>query len=170
MPLYKTAETTIDIARNSLLLDTNVLVAAFYSREDAGRQEYAKYVLDDLDRPLLVPTVVVVEAWGMLVGSRKETNSGTALLAWLNSPGRATIVPPQHAGVKRTQELVEAKRIDCVDAMLAELATDITQYCGLKPSLEIATFDTRDFLQMTRKDGLQISLLDMRTLDTIEIT
>ena len=32
------------------------------------------------------------------------------------------------------------------------------------------TFDTRDFLQMTRKDGVQISLLDMRTLDTIEIT
>ena len=126
MPLYQVDETTIDIARNSLLIDTNVLVAAFYSREELGRQEQAKYVLDEFDRPLLVPTVVVVEAWGMLVGSRRETRAGIALLTWLNSPGRATVVPLPRADVKRTQELVETKRIDCVDAMLAELATHIT--------------------------------------------
>ncbi len=115
-------------------------------------------------------SVVVVEAWGLIVGSRRNRTAGVELLTWLNSPGRAILVPPPSAEVKRTQQLVNALGIDCVDAMLAELATNITRLCDLKPSLEIATFDTRDFLRMsTARDGVQLRVYDMRSLDTVEL-
>jgi len=76
MPEYKIAETVLDIARNAILLDTNVLVEAFSEQDNSARQEYAEYFFDQLERPLLVPTVVLVEAWGVLVGSKKVRLAG----------------------------------------------------------------------------------------------
>lgn len=170
MPLYRIDEVAINVSRDALLLDTNVLMAAFLPNEEESRKDYARFVLEDAERPLLVPSVVVVEAWGVLVGSNKELGAGRDLLTWLNSPSSgATLVPPPHGDVVRTQQLVESKRIDCVDAMLAEMATDITEVCGLNPFLEIATFDARDFLRMTVRDGVQLRILDMRTFETVDL-
>lgn len=170
MPVFRIDEVAINVSRDALLLDTNVLVAAFLPNEEQSRKDYALFVLEEYDRPLLVPSVVVVEAWGVLVGRNKELGAGYALLTWLNSPSSgATLVPPPRGDVIRTQQLVESKRIDCVDAMLAEMATQITVFCGLNPFLEIATFDTSDFLKMTVRDGVQLRVFDMRTLDTVEL-
>jgi len=170
MPEYKIAETVLDIARNAILLDTNVLVEAFSEQDNSARQEYAEYFFDQLERPLLVPTVVLVEAWGVLVGSKKVRLAGLDLLTWVNLPGRATIVPPYRTDVGGTQQLAEDLSVDCVDAMLVELAHDITERCGLRPPLPIATYDTRDFTRMFRRKGdLRFRVFDMRSSDFLEI-
>ncbi len=165
MPEYQIAQTVLNIARNAVLLDTNVLVEAFSLQDNSGRQEYAELVLEDLEGPLLVPTVVLVEAWGLLVGRNKARPAALDLLTWLNLPGRATIVPPHRADVQRTQQIIGDLVVDCVDAMLVELATDITERCDLRPTLLIATFDTRDFTHMSRKRDLRFRIFDMRSGD-----
>ncbi len=167
MPEYQIAETVLDIARNAVLLDTNVLVEAFSEQENSGRQEYADLFLAQIEGPLLVPTVVLVEAWGILVGSRKARPAGLDLLTWLNRPGRATIVPPHRADVQGTQQIIGGLDVDCVDAMLVELATDITERCNLRPPLVIATFDTRDFTRMSLRHGLRFRVFDMRSLELL---
>jgi hypothetical protein len=113
--------------------------------------------------------VVIVEAWGFIVGARSDWQGGFELLTWLNSPGRATIIPPYRADVYEIQQLVQSLSIDCVDAMLAELATNITEQCELQPPLPIATFDTGDFLKMYGSPGLRLTIFDMRTLDDVPI-
>lgn len=170
MPDYRIDETVLNVARNAMLLDSNVLFAAFYPQEDSGRRDYARFILEEYDRPLLVPSVVVVESWGMLVGSRGSFPAGLELLAWLNSPGRAIIVPPPRAAVQGTEQLIRALHVDCVDAMLAELATHITDRCDLRPALPIATFDTRDFTRLAQAPGLRLSVFDMRSGDVWEFT
>lgn len=171
MPEYRMEHHTLNIIQaQTMLLDTNVLVAAFYEREAMGRREYAWYILEQSDRPLLIPTVVVVEAWGMLVGSLGDYDGAIQLLTWLNQPGRATIVSTIQGDLLFTQQLIQGIRIDCVDAMLAELATSISESCDLRPALTIATFDTRDFTRMRRSHGLRLSIFDMNSLDEWEIT
>jgi len=169
MPEFRIDGTVVNIPRNALLLDTNVLFAAFYPHDDASRHEYAKYLIEEDDTPLLVSTAVVVETWGLLVGSYGARVEGHDLLTWLNRPGRATLIPPHRADLNRTQQLVQGLWIDCVDAMLAELATTITILCELDPALAIATFDARDFFRMTKRQGLQLTIFDMRTLERTEI-
>ncbi len=164
MPEYRTAETVLDIARDAVLLDTGVLVAAFSPRESPGRKDYAEYYLETLKAPPLVPSVVIVEAWGMIVGSHKAHSAGLDLLTWLNSPGRAAIVRPHRPDVQGTQQLIHGLTgIDCVDAMLVELAADITEHCNLQPRLPIATFDPSDFVAMSRKHGVRLRIVDMRS-------
>jgi predicted nucleic acid-binding protein len=167
MPEYRIAETVLDIARNAILLDTNVLVAAFYQGEAEGRRDNAQFILNEWERPLLVPSAVIIEAWGFVVGGRKDWDGGAALLTWLNEPGRAVIVPPFRADVYETQQLIHELSIDCVDAMLAELATNITEQCELSPALPIATFDTSDFFRMLGRRGLRLSVFDMRTMEDV---
>jgi len=166
MPEYRIAETVLDIARNAILLDTNVLVEAFSAQDNFERQEYADLFLGQIKGPLLVPSVVLVEAWGLLVGSRKMRPAGLDLLTWVERPGRAIIVPPHRADVQRTQQIARSWSVDCVDAMLVELATDITDRCGLSPSLPIATYDTRDFTRMSLIKGeLRFRVFDMNSPD-----
>lgn len=167
MPEYKIAETVLNVARNAVLLDTNVLVEAFSEKDNSVRQEYADLFLRELDRPLLIPTVVVVEAWGLLVGRGKARPAGLDLLTWLNRPERATIVPPHRANIQGTQRVIEDEFVDCVDAMLAELASDITERCDLRPPLLIATFDTGDFTRMFRRRDLRFGIFDMRTRESL---
>jgi predicted nucleic acid-binding protein len=169
MPDYQIAETVLNIARNAVLLDTNVLVEAFSSSDNSGRQEYAELFLAEIEAPLLVPTVVLIEAWGLLVGRNRAWPAGLDLLTWLNRPGQATIVPPYHKDMQRTQRNVESWYVDIVDAMLVELATDITERCDLRPPLLIATFDTSDFTRMAGKPDLRFRIYDMRSREEIEI-
>jgi predicted nucleic acid-binding protein len=164
MPQYRIEGNVLDIARNALLLDTNVLVAAFSPEEKPGNKEYAKNLLDSDNSSLLISNIVIVEAWGVLVaGKSARYPLGHELLTWLNLPGRATLVYAHQADMQSTEHIVRRIRVDCVDAMLAELATIITNACGLSPSLPIATFDTKDFFQLSKIQRLRFSLVDMRS-------
>jgi predicted nucleic acid-binding protein len=165
MPDYRIYETVFDVGRNAILLDSNVLIAAFGSDEDVGRREYSRFVLEDGGQPLLTSSEVAVETWGFLVGSRRDWNAGLEFLAWLTSPRGATIVPSHKGELVGTRQLTDTFHVDCVDAMIARLATDITRYCELQPPLPIATFDTRDFWLLWSHRDLQFSIYDMRTLD-----
>ena len=162
MPQYQVDGSVVEIARNSLLLDTSVLVAAFYDREEDERRETAQFLLQEDSFSLLVPTVVVVEAWGSIVGSKKDFRGGYELLGWLTNPGQVTVVPPHKASMESTHHLVKLMEIDVVDAMVTELAEDISESCDLQPELGVATFDARDFLKLKRR------YYDMRSLDYVE--
>jgi predicted nucleic acid-binding protein len=166
MPDFRIAEKVIDISRNAMLVDTNVLVAAFWPGETPGRRDNAQFVLNEYDRPLLIPSAVIVEAWGMIVGAKR--GSGDALLTWLNLPGRATIVPTYKQDVIEPHRLVTGYGIDAVDAMLVELATEMSDQCSLTPWMKIATFDTRDFLRLFGRPGLRMSLFNMLELHDLE--
>lgn len=165
MPDYRINETILEVVSNALLIDTNVLVAAFSPKEDSGRREYAQFILNDAGLPLLVPSVVVVEAWGLIVGSHRAWPAGIDLLRWLSNPGAVTIVPPHRAELHRTRQLIDGLCIDCVDAMIAELAVDIAMNCNLSDSPRIATFDASDYQKISQKHGLRLHILDMRSLD-----
>lgn len=169
MPTFQLDAITLEIARDSLLVDSNVLVAAFLPGEPQGRKETALSILEASGRPILVPIVVVVESLGFIIGSRKQSTAGMKVLAWVNTPGNATLIPAYRSDVHETYRLMDRLAIDCVDAMLAELATEITASCVLRPAMSIATFDTRDFGRMTKKDGLNLSIYDLQSLDEYEI-
>ena len=156
------------LARKAILVDTGVLIAAFHARENSDRSLEARYFLEVYDGPLLVP-IVVVEALGWLIGSRKDRDGASSLLTWLNAPNRATIIPLRRVEVDMTQYLMETFSIDGVDAMLVELATFITEDCDLRPALPIATFDTGDFLRMYRWQGIKFSVWDVANDELIAL-
>jgi predicted nucleic acid-binding protein len=151
-----------------MLVDTNVLIAAFLPGEDEEKNYYALYTLEEYGRPILVPIAVVVEALSFIIGGRKTFRAGLYLLAWLNTLGRATIVPSHRPDVYGTFDLMQRLSIDCVDAMLAELATDMTETCVLKPAMPIVTWDS-DFWKMSKKNGLNLSVFDPETQEEQEI-
>jgi predicted nucleic acid-binding protein len=66
MAEYRIGETVLDIPFNAMLLDTNVLVAAFFDEKDSDESLAANYILSEHSSLLLVPSMVVVEAWGSL--------------------------------------------------------------------------------------------------------
>ena len=109
------------------------------------------------------------EAWGVLVrGKNARRQLGLDMLAWVNLPGRATIVPAHRRDVLRTQDIAARLGVDCVDVMLVELADDITATCGLRDPLLIATFDTGDFTRMFQeKGGMHFRIFDMRSLEIV---
>lgn len=177
MPDYCIAERMLDIRRDAVLVDTNVLVRAFaeYTKEDQngntvsaikeGERDYARFLIYEDVRPLFVSISVIVEAWGMIVGKLGDRQAGREMFLWLNSPGQVTILPYPRSTVGEARRLMELLSVDCVDAMLADMATDITNACGLRPALSIATFDTRDFTRMSAKHGLNLRILDMHSYD-----
>lgn len=164
MPDYLIDETVIEISRRSTLVDTNILVAAFCREEEIGRQEYAQSLLHQGDEQILVAYEVMVEAWGVMVGKNKDRGAGCTMLRWINDVGQPVVViPPAHRReIGRTRELVEALGVDCVDAMLADLATDISRVCDLRPTIAIATFDTRDFTRLAKSFGVTLRVRDGR--------
>lgn len=168
MPQYVIDQTVLEIPRDSMLVDTNVLVAAFLPGEDADRHYYATYILEENGRPLLVPMAVVVEALGFIIGSRRNFGAGLFLLAWLNTPGRATLVPNHSVELGETHRLMNRHSVDCVDAMLVELATDITNVCLLRPAMPIATWDS-DFARMSQRDGVKLSIFNPEDQEEYEI-
>src|SRR5437867_9094496 len=92
MPSYSIASCDLEVSRDAVILDTNVIVAAFHPRDQ--RHGDAKALLEILEeRQLIIPMVVVVEVWGMLVGSMKQLDCGYEFLTWLNNPGRDLLIP-----------------------------------------------------------------------------
>ena len=160
MPTYSVQETTLNIRRDAILIDTNILVKAFLKGEE--NQAYIYYFLEESEHQLLIPAAVVVEAWGFIVGARKDWGGGYRLMAWLNTPGRAAVIIPQQGRFDRESMLINGLRgIDCVDAVIYQLAHDISVECNLDPALPVATYDTKDFYKLTAyAPSLQIRLYD----------
>lgn len=146
-----------------MLLDTNVLVAAFYTRDKY--HETARYFIDEWEDHFLVPVSVLVETWGMLVGSRKDWNAGLDLLMWLATPGNAMLMPQRTNRFARAHDLIASIRIDCVDAFLADFGHRISEQCDFQPYIRIATLDTADLVSCRAKKGLQITIFDLRSFE-----
>jgi len=167
MPAYRPVPFELDVSRNAVILDTNVLVAAFEPRDE--RHENTKVllfeVLTDEYNQIIVPISVVVEAWGMLVGSYKDWNAGHELLSWLTNPLNAVLIPQSVNNSNSVREITRAMHIDCVDALLLHLADEVNEQCALKPFIHIATYDTSDYLRSLEVHDFRISVLDARTLE-----
>lgn len=166
MPTFKILPYELDISREAALLDTNVLFAAF-SQRDQKRQNAREFLFDVWENELLVPIPVLIETWGLLVGRNKDWESGMELLNWINSPGTAVTLLPQHANHSvLVRDIIARMRIDCVDATLIYLANEFTVQCSLAPPIRIVTYDTSDFLRCIPIYKLRASVLNPDTLET----
>jgi predicted nucleic acid-binding protein len=173
MPLYTDGGLKIELSRAAVMLDTNVLVAAF-SPAEGSRHGDAIGLLENPEmyhvKQWLVPSVVVVEAWGML---RRDKGSDAALqmLRWLNDPGnpvvfcRYAVDQFQQDGKQTVASIVDSEKVDIVDAILMAVGEEVSAQCDLTPPLAIATFDYRDFPRLRRSLGARVRIFDMRILD-----
>ena len=162
MPEFMFHSAALLITHRSVLVDTNVLVAAF--REEEEHNYEADFFLNERsDLEILIPVCVVVETWGFLVGARGNWRSGYNLLAWLNTPGRATVIS-QKGDLSVEQQVVISlgRRIDCVDAMISRIAHDISVECALRKSIPIATYDTSDYYLINQRHNFDLRVFDMR--------
>jgi predicted nucleic acid-binding protein len=162
VPFYEIDANKIDISRNAILIDTNVLIAAFLP--DEPRHAEARYFLDEFQHQWLIPTAVVVETWGWIVGKRGNWQAGYRFLAWLTTPGKEVVVLPQHSELAQERAIVEGLQLDCVDAMIVNLATKISIQCALEHPLPVATFDTRDFFRLGGRRDIRLRVYDLKEL------
>jgi predicted nucleic acid-binding protein len=146
-----------------MMLDTNVLVSAF-SKEDRYH-EPARRFIDESKRQLIIPVAVLIETWGMLVGSRiKDRRAGDSVVGWVNTPGKAILLPQSVDRAVDVQSLIGTARVDCVDAMVFQLATQISRQMPGGDSIYVATYDTSDFYKCMQAHGVRIKIFDMREL------
>jgi len=163
VPCFSVLPTDIHFARHALILDTNILVAAFLPSDT--RHCDARTLLQELDFEFLVPFCVVVEMWGFLCGSRKRRDYALSCLSWLSSPGNAVLFPESDELFRRSRRLTDKLQVDLVDALLAWIATEVTKRCRIKPAMRIATYDKKDFLACVRQPELTFRLFDPETLE-----
>lgn len=163
MPTYNNPLISFSINRQAMMLDTNILVAAFLVSDDF--HEAADYFLNEWDDPFVVPLSVLVESWGMLAGSFKNRDAASSLYQWAASPGNVSVFPDNVASFGLSLEMIDKARVDAVDAFIAQLAHDISVQCKLNPPMRIATLDTKDIIKCRVKFDLQIDLFDLRTYD-----
>lgn len=161
MPIYTIPAHQYDIPRNAVILDTNVLFAAFYPRDQY--HEDARTFVYECPDPFVVPIAVLIETWGMIVGSRKYREGGIELLLWLSTPGKAELLPQDTARFNEAGDTMKSIRVDCVDALVSHLADDISGHCQFDPHIRIATYDTADIWKCKMRNDLQLTVLDLRS-------
>ncbi|MEM9088560.1 MAG: PIN domain-containing protein [Cyanobacteria bacterium P01_F01_bin.53] len=164
MPQYTQEAFSLEINRRAVIIDTNVLVDGF-CQDDAGHYEYVRYFLNDSEVPqFLIPTAVIVESWGFIVGKSKNWKAGRELLAWVNTPGKGVSVIPQLDNFSDASELSKELanyKIDYVDSVIYTLANKISTLCDLNPPIAVATYDTRDFFSLKQaRPQLRFTLYD----------
>lgn len=168
MPVYRAEEFEVEISRHATLLDTNVLVAAFLPSDE--KYAPAKVFLDIWEDQFLIPMSVVVEAWGMLTARQRDLRSRHEFLAWLRNPGTPIAILPQMTDrFADVPDLVKSMDVDCVDALLLCLASDLTEQCNLSPPVLIATFDIRDFWRCALDGRFKFKLLHPESLDEYDV-
>lgn len=150
------------ISRGALILDTNVLVSGF-SRKDKHHGT-ARVVLDDWIDDLVVPVAVLIESWGILVGSRRDWEAGRSMVEWINTPGRAVLIPQPVEKASNVRDIVSRVNVDCVDVLIYQLAIELSRHFAGGEGVKIATYDTGDFYKCMKKEGITIELFDMRDL------
>jgi predicted nucleic acid-binding protein len=165
MPIFQIPPFEIDFSRRAVLLDTNVLYAAF-AQEDQHKDN-ALVFLDIWDGDILIPISVIVETWGMLVGGKKKNlRAGLDLLDWLMNPGnRAFLLPQDINDAEFMHKSIRQIQIDCVDALLMSYANAVSEQCNFRPFLLIATYDFTDYLKCLGQYKLQFRLLNPDTLE-----
>lgn len=149
-----------EVKRNSFLLDTNVLYAGFV-KEDRYHEQ-ASYFLEEVREELLIPIAVLVEAWGLIVGRQRRRDIAAKMMAWVNTPGKAIVLPQPVDGLVKIQELVDSVQVDCVDALLFDLVLRLEKDLRDLPLVRVATYDTSDFYRCMRSRGVRIEIFDMR--------
>lgn len=165
MPTRENSSERLSISRQAVFLDTNVLFAAFWDEDE--KHEMAKYFLEVFTDEIVIPIPVIIECWGLIVGSRNRRDRGLAVLDWVHSPGNATLIPATPELLWRSRTFCSRFCIDLVDAFLLSLADDLSARHQIKPSIRIVTFDNRDFFRCIgpRRDSLKIRLMDPGTGD-----
>jgi|GEM_PF-3253828 len=166
MPIFHILPYQLDVSREAALIDTNVLFAAFCPH-DQRNESAREFLFDVWEDELLLPTPVLIETWGMLVGKNKDWENGIRLLNWITNPGTAVTLLPQHTEhSKRIRDIIAKMRIDCVDATLIYLADEFTAQCAFAPPIRIVTYDTSDFLRCIPIYKLRARIFDPDTLET----
>lgn len=165
MPRREYSSERLSISRQAVFLDTNVLFAAFWDEDE--KHEMAKYFLEVFTDEIVVPIPVIIECWGVIVGSKKRIDRGLAVLEWVHNPGNATLIPAPPELLGRTRTFCSKLHIDLVDAFLVSLADDLSARHQITPAIRIVTFDNRDFFKCIglRRDNLQIRLMNPETGD-----
>jgi hypothetical protein len=164
MPNFKAPEFELDFSRKALLIDTCVIYAAFSDRDQ--RKESAEAFLDLWDGDILVTVAVVVETWGMLVGSDNNWSGGFAFVSWLQNPGNRIFLIPQNVNdFDRTYGKWTKLHVDCVDVFLMRAADEITSQCSFNPFIKIATYDFSDFVRGRDLKDMRFNLINPDTLD-----
>jgi predicted nucleic acid-binding protein len=160
----------IDLSRESTILDTNVVYARFNPDDDHHEpaSEYLEYL--EADGPVVVPVVVLVEAWGMLVGKDNNWLGGFELLAWLSNPGGPILLLSDGEQFEDIRKTMTELRVDCVDSFLYHLAHRISLQCNLKPPIRVATYDTRDVYKLMGTGTMRFRVFDMRSGENIDLT
>lgn len=167
MPLFTIPESIFDLHRRAVMLDTNVVYAAF-SKSDARHEDSLAYL--EMEEQYLLPLSVIVETWGLLVGRDRNWNAGFLFLQWINDPRSAVLVVNHSENIARIRELAASLRIDCVDATILFLADQISRECGYARGFRIATYDTADFLRSLSAFKFTFSLFDLNSLEEIELS
>ena len=127
---------------STMFLDTCVLFSAFFP-DDSFHRDALDFIRED--HPLLVPYIVLGEAWGLLVGSRRRPDCGVKMLTFLRERPNTQFVPVWSDIYQQTRDLCSKHRIDLVDALLMCMSSSCTRLSKLKSPIPIVTYDTRDF-------------------------
>lgn len=142
MPSHQIAGSSFDVSRRGVLVDTNVVVAAFSPGERF--HERARFLLMEANERLYLPASVLAESWGMLAGSKGRRDHAVEMLAWLLEDMNVLLVPDE-ALVDAVTETVNRCHVDVVDSLVSLLAARISRSCSLRPPLRVATMDTGDY-------------------------
>lgn len=161
---YK-SDANVDIPRNALILDTNILVGAFHEG-DEHHEESVKLV-HAYPNEFVIFVSVIVEACGVLKGRPRGKESRVKLISWLRdkAPGSVLIIPdlkePFEGHVQDT--ISQNSSLDCVDAMIAFFADRTFSKEGLEKPVAIATHDKKDYLALSVMHSCKIRLFDFNT-------
>jgi predicted nucleic acid-binding protein len=162
------AEKRIFIPTESLLLDTNIFCKAFLDEgsDSSGIVSFLQEYMAEEGFTALVLTDVVVEIWGLVVGSRKAKQRGCDILTWVNDPSNATLIPIDPDLFDRSRLLCNKVGIDYIDALLIESSFHISKVCGMNKPLPIATLERRDYFEYMRyNSGSNLSIYDPLNLE-----
>jgi predicted nucleic acid-binding protein len=167
MPLFTISEVTHDLHRRAVLLDTNVVYAAF-SPSDSRHGDTVAYL--ELEEQFVLTLPVIVETWGLLVGRDRDWTAGLKFLRWIDDPSSGVVVVNHAENMTTVQAVAASAHVDCVDATILLLADQITRQCGYAPWFRVATYDTRDFWRSLKAAKLRFTLVDLNSLDEIELS
>lgn len=164
MPVHHLRNYELEINREAVLLDTNILVA-YHDPKDCFH-EHAQAFLSVWEGQLIVFFAVVIEAWGVLAGKRRREQYAYEMLDWLARPETGIELIPEYIDPFSTvAHMASRYRVDCVDALLVEFADRFSRLHDFRPPLQIASLDS-DYITRFYLGEYRIRLLDPKTLDS----
>src|SRR5690242_13372750 len=113
MPLFTVYEVKLELSRLAVMLDTNVVYAAF-SAGDFRHDDSVTFL--QLGNQYVLPLPVIIETWGLLVGRDANWRAGFEFLEWLQDPKSGVVVINHTESFDKIKALASSIHIDCVDA------------------------------------------------------